>query len=204
MRPMEMDPEAEARAGGGERRLSGANPPPYARRRRPLRRSTVTTLVSWRRRRLMLTQDKRQPFGEHVAGLRRYARALTAVPAQADALVEACLTRALESVLSRKDVRDVRLFLFTIMHEIYADFAAGKESQGSGPAARPQAMSAIEAALQMLPWEQRETLLLLSMGGMTYDEVSKITSVSVDTVMLRLSRGREWLRCHMDASIADP
>lgn len=161
--------------------------------------------------RTMLAQDQPQSLDDHVATLRRYARALTAQPAEADALVQECLKRALESVPSWRGIKDERMFLFSVMHAVYAEFAgrgAGAAGKGIETARRrgqplPQDMGAVHAALQKLPDEQRETLLLLSFNGMTYDEVSDVMNVSVATVMSRLCRGRESLRHYMRAGAND-
>lgn len=50
------------------------------------------------------------------------------------------------------------------------------------------------AALQRLPDDQRQIILLVSLEGVSYAEAAAITGVPVGTVMSRLSRGRERLR----------
>jgi RNA polymerase sigma-70 factor (ECF subfamily) len=46
------------------------------------------------------------------------------------------------------------------------------------------------AILARLPEEQREVLLLVSLEGLSYDEVAHTLGVPAGTVMSRLSRGR--------------
>jgi RNA polymerase sigma-70 factor (ECF subfamily) len=52
----------------------------------------------------------------------------------------------------------------------------------------------LQSALDCLPLEQREVLLLVGLEEMRYEEVAKVLNVPVGTVMSRLSRGREHLR----------
>ena len=64
----------------------------------------------------------------------------------------------------------------------------------------PLQLRDLDAALRLLPVEQREVLLLVGLEQLSYAEVSKALSVPVGTVMSRLSRGRERLRALMSGS----
>jgi RNA polymerase sigma-70 factor (ECF subfamily) len=55
-------------------------------------------------------------------------------------------------------------------------------------------MRDLDYALQRLPDEQREVLLLVGLEEMSYADVALTLGVPVGTVMSRLSRGRERLR----------
>jgi RNA polymerase sigma-70 factor (ECF subfamily) len=57
----------------------------------------------------------------------------------------------------------------------------------------------LEAALQLLPAEQREVLLLVVLEEMRYEEVAATLGIPTGTVMSRLSRARERLRQWMEA-----
>jgi RNA polymerase sigma-70 factor (ECF subfamily) len=50
------------------------------------------------------------------------------------------------------------------------------------------------AALDHLPDDQQQIILLVSLEGVSYAEAAAITGVPVGTVMSRLSRARERLR----------
>ena len=52
----------------------------------------------------------------------------------------------------------------------------------------------VRKALEQLPLDFRETLVLREMEGLSYREISAIVGVPLGTVMSRLSRGRDWLR----------
>ena len=148
--------------------------------------------------------------------LRRYARALTRDRDRADDLVQATLVRGLDAWSRLRPPRDVRAWLFTILHNLYIN--EGKRSQrwsrvvsrsdaAPEPAAAPTqldrlALADLSRALQVLPEDQRQTLLLVALEGFRYAEVAAITGVPVGTVMSRLSRARERLRLLMDGGIA--
>jgi len=144
--------------------------------------------------------------------LRRYARALTRNAEQADDLVQDCLERALSRRHLWNQEGNTRAWLFTIMHNIHAN---DTRRRGSGPVSvqiddrdghhtRPAAqysrMAGLDmmAALDELPAEQRQVILLVALEGMSYGEVAETVGVAQGTVMSRLSRGRERLRRLMD------
>jgi hypothetical protein len=52
----------------------------------------------------------------------------------------------------------------------------------------------LDQALALLPDEQRQTILLIGLEGMSYEEASAILNVPIGTVRSRLSRGRDSLR----------
>ena len=59
----------------------------------------------------------------------------------------------------------------------------------------------IATALQQLPEEQREILLLVALEEMPYAEIATTLGIPVGTVMSRLSRGRERLRLIMEGQL---
>ena len=52
----------------------------------------------------------------------------------------------------------------------------------------------VEKALERLPSDFREAIVLRELEGFSYKEISVATGARLGTVMSRLSRGREWLR----------
>ncbi len=60
--------------------------------------------------------------------------------------------------------------------------------------ARSELYRALDAALRLLPEDQRTAVILCDVYGMDYDEVSLTTSVPVGTVKSRIHRGRLRLR----------
>lgn len=140
--------------------------------------------------------------------LRRYARALTHNPEQADDLVQDCLERALSRRHLWNENGNTRAWLFTIMHNIHANETRRRNSRPpslpiddhDGHAARPASQYSriagleMAAALEQLSAEQRQVILLVALEGMSYGEVAETAGVALGTVMSRLSRGRERLR----------
>ena len=52
----------------------------------------------------------------------------------------------------------------------------------------------VRGALEQLPVEFREAMVLRELEGLSYKEIAGTIGVPIGTVMSRLSRGREWLR----------
>jgi RNA polymerase sigma factor (sigma-70 family) len=52
----------------------------------------------------------------------------------------------------------------------------------------------VRQALEQLPLDFREAVVLREMEGLSYKEISATIGVPLGTVMSRLSRGRDWLR----------
>jgi len=59
---------------------------------------------------------------------------------------------------------------------------------------RRQDVGAVRSAIELLPDEFREVIVLREIEGLAYKEIAQITAVPIGTVMSRLSRGRERLR----------
>lgn len=147
-----------------------------------------------------------------IPSLRRYARALTRDVERADDLVQDCLERAWRRLDLWQPGSDLRAWLFTIMHNLYANQvrrycaepsfvsidAAGDVPSGSASAESHAQLRDIEAAIAALPDTQREVLLLVGLEAMRYEDVAQILDIPVGTVMSRLHRARERLRGWMD------
>jgi RNA polymerase sigma-70 factor (ECF subfamily) len=52
----------------------------------------------------------------------------------------------------------------------------------------------VKQALEQLPSDFREAVVLREMEGLSYREISATIGIPLGTVMSRLSRGRDWLR----------
>ena len=149
----------------------------------------------------------RQKVEAQVPALRRYARALTRDRDNADDLVQDTLVRALRSEhLFQGD--DVRGWLYTILTNLNRNRLRSLarrpalmpiEDNDAPDFAGPESGSRdIARALGQLANEQRETLLLVVLEGMSYREVATIQSVPIGTVMSRLARARQQIRGYLD------
>jgi len=144
----------------------------------------------------------------HVAALRRYAYALERNRDEADDLVQECLARAIARTSTWSEVRNVRAYLFTILHNLHVDrVSRGRNAGTQVPLesvehklmSRPQQEESLrirdlERALRILPDDYRKAVLLVGLEGMSYQEAATTLGVPIGTIMSRLSRGREALR----------
>lgn len=62
----------------------------------------------------------------------------------------------------------------------------------------------VQALFNSLPPDERITLVLSDVGGLSYREIAEVTGSSVDLIRSRLSRGRAALRDHLLAQGALP
>ena len=62
----------------------------------------------------------------------------------------------------------------------------------------PVALDELRQALNTLPEEQREALILVGAGGFAYEEAAEICQCAVGTVKSRVSRARKALQATLD------
>ena len=62
----------------------------------------------------------------------------------------------------------------------------------------------IRDALESLPTEYREALVLRELEGLSYKEIAAIADVPIGTVMSRLARARKQLRKRLDLEREEP
>jgi RNA polymerase sigma-70 factor (ECF subfamily) len=104
--------------------------------------------------------------------------------------------------------------MFRIVQTIWIDQLRAKEVRkedgesaedwlGSDAAARGiearLALTEVRQAVEQLPSDQRVTLLLVTVEGLTYKEAAEVTGVPIGTVMSRLARARIALQQQLDA-----
>ncbi|MCF8483488.1 MAG: RNA polymerase sigma factor [Rhodospirillum sp.] len=152
----------------------------------------------------------------HVPALRRYAWSLAGDRDAADDLVQDCLERAISRWPSRHRDGNLRVWLFTILRNLFLSAARQRTRRGphlpldalvDGPTVAGgqddrMRMRDLMAGLDTLPEEQRSVLLLVSIEDLSYEETAKVLGVPIGTVMSRLSRARDRLRVHMESGPA--
>jgi RNA polymerase sigma factor (sigma-70 family) len=148
---------------------------------------------------------------EQIPSLRRYARALTGDRWAADDLVQDTLERACSKWRLWIVGTDLRAWLFTIMHNVFAsqirrapprasvDVDEVVHELRSAESHRDQAID-LQRCLLLLPEDQRAVLLLVALEDLSYAQVAKVLGVPVGTVMSRLSRARSRLQDLMDGT----
>lgn len=148
--------------------------------------------------------------------LRRFARAMVRDSALADDLVQECLERALSRLHLWQPGTNLRAWLFTILRNLHINGIRrqqtfvdidGEVQNGLGGSHGSQVVRLelrdLRRALDRVPQEQREVVLLIGLEGISYAEAAEILDVSIGTVKSRLSRGRRALRVLMDGGSAD-
>src|SRR5205823_14793522 len=151
--------------------------------------------------------DFARPLNPGIPCLRRYARAPNGDAVRSHHLVQSCLARGDAKHHLREYGTDLRAWLFTIMHNQHVNDVRRGVREGitvelteapamtAGPVAIAKLeLRDLERALEKLPTEQREAILLVGLEGLAYEEVAAILKVPVGTVRSRLSRGRDQLR----------
>ena len=146
--------------------------------------------------------------------LRRYARALTGRADAADDLVQDTLQRALEKWRLWQRERDLRPWLFSIMHNLHVDgrrrdrhIDFRDDDDLPLPSQRADQTDALELRdlermLALLPLDQREVLLLVGLEELSYSEVARALKIPQGTVMSRLSRARTRLKALLGGETA--
>ena len=154
----------------------------------------------------------------HLPRLRRYAHLLTGDAASADDLLQDTLERAARKwQLWRPEQGPaersaaLRAWLLTLMHHLFVNQWRSRQRhlhesyEDEGPwaaAPEPQLQTALrldlERSLSALPPAAREVLLLVCVEELSYEQAATVLAVPVGTVMSRLSRARERLRCLME------
>ena len=155
-------------------------------------------------------QDTQADLIACIPRLRRYARALLGDRAGADDLVQDTMVRGWNKLASWRQGSDMRAWLFGMMHNLHVDGVRRPklhtvildDDTPEVPVAATQgeslAVMDLQAALEKLPVEQREIILLIALEDMSYAEVAATLGIPIGSVMSRLSRGRERLRSLME------
>lgn len=149
--------------------------------------------------------------------LRAFARSLTGDRDRADDLVQETIARALANRDKFREGTNLNAWLVTILRNHF--YSEGRkrrreveDADGSYAARLADVpaqdgrldMADFARALQVLPDEQREALILVGASGFSYEEVSEICGVRVGTVKSRVSRARSRLQELLDGSNLPP
>ena len=148
----------------------------------------------------------------HLDAAFNYARWLTRNDTDAEDVVQDACVRAIRYFSSLRD-DDARAWLFTIVRNAWysrvsrkANVAEGtrlNDGQDQRPdnALDPEerllqqhTIALVRAALEQLPVDFREVIVLREIEGLSYKEIAEVAGVPVGTVMSRLARARERLQ----------
>ncbi|MBU1326048.1 MAG: sigma-70 family RNA polymerase sigma factor [Alphaproteobacteria bacterium] len=138
--------------------------------------------------------------------LRAFARTLTGDATAADDLAQDALMKAWDARASYQMGTNMKAWTFMILrNQFYSEKRRSwRQSQLDQEAAErtlvavddpeaPVALDELRQALDTLPAEQREALILVGAGGFAYEEAAEICQCAVGTVKSRVSRARRSL-----------
>jgi|WetSurMetagenome_2_1015567.scaffolds.fasta_scaffold52738_2 RNA polymerase sigma-70 factor, ECF subfamily len=144
--------------------------------------------------------------------LRAFARTMTGNSTEADDLAQEALAKAWRRRDSFTMGTNMKAWAFMILrNQFYSDMrrawrsvrldqeAAERTLLASDDPNAPIELNELRMALAALPTDQREALILVGAGGMSYEEAAEICNCAVGTVKSRVSRARDALRRIMDA-----
>lgn len=139
--------------------------------------------------------------------MRAFARTLTGDPTAADDLAQDALMKAWDARASYQMGTNMKAWTFMILrNQFYSEKRRSwRMSQLDQEAAErtlvavddpesPVALDELRLALNSLPEEQREALILVGAGGFAYEEAAEICQCAVGTVKSRVSRARRALQ----------
>ena len=138
--------------------------------------------------------------------LRAFAIAMTGNHASADDLVQETLVKAWSHHDSFEEGTNLRGWLVTILRNTYfteyrkrqrevqdsEGALAGRIVIEGGQQSKVE-MNEVQAAINRLPDDQREIVLMIGVLELSYDEASAILNVNIGTVKSRLNRARTKL-----------
>ncbi len=151
-------------------------------------------------------------FDEHAVRAFRYARAVGLPHADADDVVAESFLRVLQSASAFRGDATFATWLFRIVRNQVLDFfrsesrrrnryeaAAGQAATSvpGGPdriAERKETHAAVAEALAALDSEERESLSLVTAGGLTYREAAEVEEITPSALASRVFRARRVLR----------
>lgn len=147
----------------------------------------------------------------HLDAAFNYARWLTKNDVDAEDLVQDATIRALRYFSSLRN-GDARAWLLAIVRNtwygraaqqalsqrtgVYDEMTDDRGDERLGPEAlvlQQQTVEQVQHAVEALPVDFREVIVLRELEGLSYKEIAEIVGVPLGTVMSRLSRARERL-----------
>jgi RNA polymerase sigma-70 factor (ECF subfamily) len=150
------------------------------------------------------------PFLDQVTALlpalRAFGRSLCGDPARADDLVQDTVLKAWTNRVQFQSGSNLKAWLFTILRNCYYSELRHRKFEVEDPdgvcAAQLAVAPAHDArlhlrdlnrALQQLPNDQREALVLVCATGLSYEEAADVCQVAVGTIKSRIARARDRL-----------
>jgi RNA polymerase sigma-70 factor (ECF subfamily) len=163
---------------------------------------------------------------EYLGALYNYAMILTRNQAEAEDLVQETYLRAIPAMQRLRADSNIKSWLFRILRNIWlnqlrklktdpqlvhidADGTSADEPIDSGKHSYDAYVSKLEikqvrAAIEQLPTEFREIILLREFEELSYQEIAALLDCPAGTVMSRLARARSKLRVILSSAFTGP
>ncbi|MGZ5987023.1 MAG: sigma-70 family RNA polymerase sigma factor [Caulobacteraceae bacterium] len=151
-----------------------------------------------------------------IPALRAFAWSLSHNGSDADDLVQDTLIKAWTNRDKFAAGTNLRAWLFTILRNTYYTHVLRRRrevrdemGEYAGALKTPPtqdwsvAMHSLQLALQRLPDEHREALILVGAAGLSYEEAAEICGCALGTIKSRVNRARARLLKIMDATDAN-
>jgi RNA polymerase sigma-70 factor, ECF subfamily len=150
--------------------------------------------------------------------LRRFAAGLTRSGSEADDLVQAACERALAREHQFQEGTRFDSWMFRIVQTIWIDQLRARDIRREDgdiaeerlgtdePVRRVEArlaLSEVRRAVSLLPPDQRATLMLVTVEGLSYKQAADVAGVPVGTIMSRLARARVALQQLLQAGTGE-
>lgn len=148
--------------------------------------------------------------------LRAFAISLCGDPDRADDLVQETIMKAWAAFASFTEGTSLRAWLFTILRNTFFSHRRKHRREvqdvdgiaASHLVAQPGQLPHLDladfrTALERLPPDQREALILIGASGFSYEEAAEICGCAVGTVKSRVSRARDRLSEMLGIESAD-
>jgi RNA polymerase sigma-70 factor, ECF subfamily len=165
---------------------------------------------------MSLNPSVRDAMLSAVPSLRAFAISLCGNVDRADDLVQETLLRAWANIHSFEPGTNMSAWLFTILRNLFRSEYRKRRREvpdGDGTYAdtlktQPEQSSRVEfeefrVALNKLPTDQREALVLVGASGFSYEEAAEICGCAVGTIKSRVNRARTRLAELMAIESAD-
>ncbi|MFC4724843.1 sigma-70 family RNA polymerase sigma factor [Glycocaulis abyssi] len=161
-----------------------------------------------------VTAAFQQELTDAIPHLRAFARSLCGNPSEADDLVQETLIKAWTHRERFEDGSSMRAWTFRILrNHFYSERRRAWRKQEQGGEIHENAavtnerqswalqLDDVRRALLDIPDEQREALVLVGAGGLSYEEAAGICGCAVGTVKSRVSRARAALEKRMSTGV---
>ena len=148
---------------------------------------------------------------EKLPSLRAFAWSLSRNPADADDLVQETLTKAWAYRDRFQPGTNLRAWLFTILRNAWYTTAAKRRREVADEDGKYAArlsvegsqewtveLSALRTALDELPAEHREAIVMVGAAGLSYEEAAEIAGCALGTIKSRVNRARNRLAIAMN------